>query len=197
MMKLSPPRIDVVKREDKEEKLISFIRTAVARADHSIPLQLTVVARSTTSPVVRALARVLADIGLRDADCRLILAMTDGGEFTAGSRSKCEFRWARQARLLDAHEQLVIDGNASWVGDCMRRDPTKRDAYECYAEQCAETSRFASMSFERLWTLSDQLAASVPSLPVVQVQAEQAVPVVPAALPAEQTDAAPVASTRH
>ena len=54
-------------------------------------------------------------------------------------------------RLADAHEQLVINDAACWVGDCMRRDPSKRDAFECYAPAHPEASRTAAVSFARLW----------------------------------------------
>ena len=53
------------------------------------------------------------------------------------------------------HEQLVLGPAASWVGDCMRRDPMKRDAYECYAADCSKTAGWARTSFDRFWNICE------------------------------------------
>jgi hypothetical protein len=62
-----------------------------------------------------------------------------------------ECRLARDPRLLAAHEQLSLTPTCTWVGDCMRREPGKRDALERYAPNCAQTGAHASRSFESLW----------------------------------------------
>ena len=51
-----------------------------------------------------------------------------------------EIRWAKNPRMLDAHEQLVIGPNSTWMGDCMRRDPTKRDAFQSFNVDCPEAA---------------------------------------------------------
>ena len=159
MMTFSPPRIDVVKREDKEEKLVEFIRSVVAGKPAAASIDVTVVSRSAESPVMRALSpALLAEQATARCQPRIILAMADPDSPPAPGLARADFRWARQARLLDAHEQLVIDGAASWVGDCMRRDPDKRDAYECFAGECGETARFGALSFERLWALAEPVS---------------------------------------
>jgi hypothetical protein len=62
-----------------------------------------------------------------------------------------EIRWAKHPRLIEAHEQLVLGPETCWIGDCMRRDPAKCDAYESYVEGCGEAAGCAAVSFERLW----------------------------------------------
>jgi hypothetical protein len=62
-----------------------------------------------------------------------------------------ECRLARDPRLLAAHEQLSLSATYTWVGDCMRREPGKRDALEHYAANCAKTAAHAARSFENLW----------------------------------------------
>ena len=62
-----------------------------------------------------------------------------------------ECRLARDPRLLAAHEQLTLTPTCNWVGDCMRRDPGKRDALERFAPNCAQTGAHAIRSFESLW----------------------------------------------
>jgi hypothetical protein len=74
-----------------------------------------------------------------------------------------ECRIARDSRLLAAHEQLVLAPDCCWIGDSMRREPAKRDAYENFAAGCAETATNASMSFEKMWRAS----APVRAVPVV------------------------------
>ncbi|MEQ1576200.1 MAG: hypothetical protein ABL894_00975, partial [Hyphomicrobium sp.] len=68
-------------------------------------------------------------------------------------------RHAPDARLLDAHEQLILGPSSVWVGDCMRRDPAKRDAYECYASDSAETAVWAKRSFDRVWVRAHPVRA--------------------------------------
>ena len=74
-------------------------------------------------------------------------------------------RHAPDARLLDAHEQLIIGPATVWVGDCMRRDPAKRDAYECYAHDSIDTAVWAKRSFEQVWSRARPIRAGsvVPS----------------------------------
>ena len=70
-----------------------------------------------------------------------------------------EIRWARHPRLIEAHEQLVLGPETCWIGDCMRRDPAKCDAYESYVEGCGEAAGCAAVSFERLWLASQPMVS--------------------------------------
>jgi hypothetical protein len=65
---------------------------------------------------------------------------------------------------LSAHEQLVLAPDRAWIGDSMRREPSKRDAYESFAAGCAETATNAARSFEKIWRASAPVR-SVPVLP--------------------------------
>ena len=196
-MQRPTPRIEIVKREDKEDKLARFVRDCTIPASGAV---ITVLARSLTSPVVRALSAVLAETGTASATLRIILTHADGvnaddGALFAGHA--VTFRWARQPRLADAHEQLVI-ANATWIGDCMRRDPSKRDAFECYSPDCSRSVRWATMAFERLWSHAEPISATATHIAII-APAETA-PVAPIAttLPAaDNGEPAPLASTRH
>jgi hypothetical protein len=119
------------------------------------------IARSIQSPVFRAVQSLYAS-GQLKARLNIIIASLDGTD-EAGLATATAFvsgvRMARNPRLLDAHEQLVLGSQASWIGDCMRREPEKRDAWECYAPACPETTRRASISFDRLWKVCDALPA--------------------------------------
>ena len=156
----SPPRMQVVKRDEKEATLTAFINTHIGKlatgskaADDN---EILVVALSTDSPVVRALRHSADENQLSDVHIRLILAHISTTDLIDDLNSLPAYsvNWARNARLLDAHEQLVISTTTSWTGDCMRREPAKRDAFECFADDCAETAAWARTSFERLWSAS-------------------------------------------
>jgi hypothetical protein len=54
-------------------------------------------------------------------------------------------------RLLEAHEQLVLSDKKAWIGDCMRRDPSRRDAYESCCDGSDSRASWAARSFEHMW----------------------------------------------
>lgn len=164
------PFIDIVRLEDKETKLKSFVRTLVeqslvrcevAGAANAVLL----IARSIDSPVAKAVAALVRE-GAITTPVKLILALPPRQEIE-GDNSLETFaalvgsnggRIIRDIRLFDAHEQLVFGPAASWVGDCMRRDPMKRDAYECYAADCSKTAGWAKTSFDRLWDACEPMS---------------------------------------
>ena len=164
------PQIDIVRLEDKENKLKLFIKAVVEQgmgqgcaeaADRALLL----VARSAGSPVAKAVFS-LAREGIVEMPVRAIFSPADAADREAGSDEgdagslQMAVRIARDPRLAFAHEQLVLGASASWIGDSMRRDPMKRDAYECYAADCSRTAGWARISFERLWAVSESAAAS-------------------------------------
>jgi len=164
------PFIDIVRHEDKEAKLKSFVRSFVEQAQvrcETIPADSTVllIARSIDSPVAKAVASLVHE-GVITMPVKLILALPPR-QAVEGDNSFETFsalvgsnggRIVRDIRLFDAHEQLVLGPSASWVGDCMRRDPMKRDAYECYAADCIKTAGWTKTSFNRLWDACEPMS---------------------------------------
>jgi hypothetical protein len=145
-------QMDIVKREQKENKLAAFIDRHLEEVRrHGLPIA--VVARSTQSPVVRAVQRVLAEGGVRSAGIRvqLLIALSDLEGLDQGPSSGIEVRRLKDGRLLNAHEQMVLGPRTAWIGDCMRRDPAGRDAYECHADDCGITAAWTATSFGHLW----------------------------------------------
>ena len=161
----TPLRVNVTRHEEKEQKLQEFLSQHVAAQHHGDASRrsthLLVVARSLESPVVRAIASLGHEIAAAGLAVRIILAHIDRDalldEWGRGVAFMHEIRWARHPRLIEAHEQLVIDTETWWIGDCMRRDPTKCDAYESFVEGCGEAAGCAAVSFERLWTTCQPL----------------------------------------
>src|SRR5262245_8752787 len=122
-----------------------------------------IVARSLGSPLVRAVAGLTHEIAASGRSARMILAHIDGepqpDDWGRAVTFSHEIRWAKHPRLVEAHEQLVLGPETCWIGDCMRRDPGKCDAYESYVEDCGEAAGCAAVSFERLWHASEPLVS--------------------------------------
>lgn len=119
-------------------------------------------ARSVESPAAQALCAHAARLAVSGIRVKVIFSEADSAiRLPAPFALPSECRLARDPRLLAAHEQLVLTPTCVWTGDCMRRDPSKRDAYEHFAANCAETATMAARSFEKLW----KAAAPFESIP--------------------------------
>lgn len=176
-MRVRPPLpVSVTRHDEKEQKLREFVRrhiTSPAAGSPAVQGMLMVVARSAGSPVIKALAGLAPEIQSAGYALRIIFAHLDHDALPeswerdmGGLRS--DVRWARRPRLVEAHEQLVMSPTVCWIGDCMRRDPIKCDAFETFIEGCGEAAGCAAVSFERLWVVSEPVrrvapAAHVPS----------------------------------
>jgi hypothetical protein len=162
--------MSVTRRGEKEQRLGEFIAEHLAEARNARPHPLSeflVVARSVESPVVKAIASAAPEIVAAGHGVRMIVAQADmdsmprGWVLSDAVEVDYEVRWARKPRLIEAHEQLVLGPETCWIGDSMRREPTKCDAYESYIDACAKTTASAMVSFERLWQTSEPLLARV------------------------------------
>jgi hypothetical protein len=166
-MRFRPPlRASVTRREEKQQKLRDFVidRIPGARADCGPARELLLIARSVDSPVVKAIAGLAREIASNGLSVRMIVARADKETLPQGwsfadpaAAFHHEIRWARNPRLLEAHEQLVLGTETCWIGDSMRRDPSKCDAFENYVDACPQTANSAAVSFERLWSVSEPL----------------------------------------
>ena len=162
--------VNVIKREDKLETLKTFIgQTLASRTADNETLVWTLLARSTASPVAQALVCLGPDLAAAGIQIRAIftnpeLPHASGGWLQTGPTVafKRDIRWAKPIAMNEAHEQLVLGPVTSWVGDCMRRDPQKRDAFEKYAAGCKSTAAFACSSFESIWRISTPLTICAP-----------------------------------
>ncbi|MEW5964140.1 MAG: hypothetical protein AB1749_11315 [Pseudomonadota bacterium] len=157
--KPASPAVHVVKKEEKEARLREFVQRRIAGRG-ALP-SLGVIARSFDSPAIKALA---AEAGSLDVMIdAIVLKPSDAADaeaFTAPLAGRVRCRLASDPRLLDAHEQIILDDTAIWIGDCMRRDPEKRDAFECYAEDAAEVVAWARACFARLWRVAEPLSVA-------------------------------------
>jgi hypothetical protein len=165
-----PVRASISRHGEKEQRLRQFVLQHIGTSPTH---QLMVVARSLESPVAKAIGGLDQMIAAAGGSVRLILAQLDDEAQCQTGAMSCthEIRWAQNPRLIEAHEQLVVGPHACWIGDCMRRDPSKCDAFENFVEDCGEAAGCAAVSFERLWFVSTPLkgakapAASAPLCP--------------------------------
>ncbi len=141
----------IIRHQDKEQRLREFIGGACVAARsrqracwRHEPVLL--IARSIGSPVSRALLAKARE-GILDRPVLAVLTCFEGEDVPA----TWIIRRINDARFVEAHEQLVLSATASWIGDCMRRDPSKRDAYENFVEDCPASSDWARRSFNRVW----------------------------------------------
>ena len=160
-MTKSPHSMQVVKREEKESKLKAFVLSEIAAGRANIQDEWNVVALSMSSPVVAALRDVISEFDESSLlTIRIVLASKAGQKDFLGFEdvTRLGVRYTDNRQFLDAHEQLVLGVSSSWTGDCMRRDPRKRDAFECHAADNCEAARWATRSFERIWASARPLA---------------------------------------
>jgi hypothetical protein len=168
-MPVRPPlRASVSRHAEKQQNLKQFVlrhiagHAADAGLGHLFDLQ--IVARSLGSPLIKAITSLGDDIAAAGLSVRLILAQLDRElnpqAWARGVPFALEIRWAKHPRLIEAHEQLVLGPETCWIGDCMRRDPAKCDAYESFIEGCGEAAGCAAVSFERLWLASQGVAGA-------------------------------------
>lgn len=158
----SPSRLMTVSRTDKETRLKDFIAeslTALAEGPGGNG-SVTMMVRSVDSPTARALSAALAEVPLLPLDIRVIVADTRVEDATLPSLrdiTSIEFRLLNDPRFGASHEQLVVGRTHVWIGDCMRRDPNKRDAFELYHKADPVVRKCAAVSFEKLWSRAKPL----------------------------------------
>jgi len=194
----------VVKKEEKQAHIDAFIRRDLATRSNDTASGgdcYLLVARSTDSPVVQALAALSDEIAAAGVTIHAIFMAIDGSVTeTSLALSDHEGKFAdvritNDTRLFDAHEQLVVSDDSAWIGDILRREPSKTDAYENFCEQAPEPTGWARLAFERLWQLSNAIAK-------VQfcdgAMGDNGQPFSAfAATVSDQTDTGPIFGTRH
>ncbi|MBL8882320.1 MAG: hypothetical protein JNL45_04600 [Hyphomicrobium sp.] len=171
------PRLQNIGREEREAKLREFVATAlvVRRASgDTAPACITLLARAPDSPVARAVASMATE--LTGANISLTAVLLDLDAFTEEpgrpsilDMSNADIRVLADPRFTSAHEQMVLSANIMWLGDCMRRDPAKRDAFELFHHDNPEATSHAVTSFNRLWATAQAVRRLRPLAPQMMV----------------------------
>jgi len=152
------PRLLHIGHEDRQAKLKEFIGEDLAarRAAVSDAHCYTLLARAPDSPVARAMAMLANELADANVSVQAVLLDLDSLNDEPGRPSlldlaNAEVRQLTDVRFTAAHEQMVLSANRLWLGDCMRRDPAKRDAFEIFHDVNVAAAQHACVSFTRLW----------------------------------------------
>ncbi len=176
----SPSRpMMTMSRTDKEARIKGFIGEAIASHDENPARDngLTLFVRSPDSPVARALAAACTEGNVLAARIRIVICDTNTEEPSAPSLLEVpgiECRVLADPSFGPAHEQLVVGHTFVWIGDCLRRDPMKRDAFELYHANDAVAGIFAMASFEKLWARARPLKLPRLSPEIIAAQSDEA-----------------------
>lgn len=152
----------VVKREEKEAVLFKFILEEIAVGRVAVDGHWSIIALSMKSPVIGAVRRVISEF--KEAGELSLKVLLTGRERTWShdgleAVGALEIRQSYDLRLLDAHEQLVLGPQSAWCGDCMRRNPSERDAFESFLMDEVLLTGWAAKAFERLWAGAEAVNA--------------------------------------
>ena len=126
---------------------------------------LTLILRSASSCPAKALVAMKDELIGASIGAKAILARLEPAEDLrelfaslselAPREHSCELiRWARNTRLLDAHEQVTYGEMMCWSGDPMRRDADKRNALALFDEGASVRVMHGRLAFEALWAAS-------------------------------------------
>ncbi len=132
---------------------------------------ISIIARSPESPVVKAIISRSDELKQHHASVQAIFAdMSAEGalaEFSgalsglnAGAHACDNIRWARNACLKDAHEQLILGTEMCWSGDCMRREPGKCNSLDLFEAAAPGVVRLGILAFDAIWAISEPVSAS-------------------------------------
>jgi hypothetical protein len=126
---------------------------------------LTMILRSASSDPAKALIGLKGALKRAGLGAKVILAQLDPGdelrqlfatlsELTPQAYAADLIRWARNPRLLEAHEQVTYGGTMCWSGDAMRRGADRRNALTLFEENSADKARLGRLAFTALWAAS-------------------------------------------
>jgi hypothetical protein len=180
MRATNPPFKPFETKEERENSLKAFIRnsldeTATSRADG-----ISLLARSPSSPVMTALLAISDELAQRRVGVAVVLA---GGTIAAENETwnltfstdfVHEIRLTSNPRVLDGHEQLIVGNRSIWYGDCMRRDPLKRDAFSLSLPNNEDAVRAARFAFSALWQRAQSIYRNAALSSVVVASSEVA-----------------------
>lgn len=170
-MRFATPRLLTCGREEREAKLKDFIvKDMASRSAAGQTFTYTLIARGPDSPVARAAAALAHEFAAANVTLRVVLLDLDAMTAEAGRASvldmdHADIRLLTDVRFNAAHEQFVLNATDVWLGDCMRRDPTKRDAFEMFHENNSLAAQHAARSFEKLWASAQPVRRLRPIAP--------------------------------
>jgi hypothetical protein len=142
---------------------IQMMARSVERAE--MGSSLTMVLRSAASDPAKALIGMKGALQRAGLAAKVIVAKLDPEDelrhlFTCLTALAPQapahelIRWARNPRLLEAHEQVIYGADMCWSGDSMRRDADRRNVLTQFDEGSPDRTWFGRLAFARLWAVS-------------------------------------------
>jgi len=165
---------NVVRCEEKEDRILDFLGYYFELlgsdcVDHDAEKSVTLIAHSPCSPVAHALFAFASETPAEDIDVRIIFTHLEPTDMLSdwlelmmdetSSAPRPDIRWAKLPSLMDAHEQLILGTSMSWSGDSMRREPSKRDAFELFRSSCNQSAEYGLRGFNMIWESSEPVPA--------------------------------------
>lgn len=178
----TPPFRPFETLEEREARLKTFIQQAIGACPTARDDAILLVARSPESAVVRVILDLSSELAACGLGARLVLA---GGAVAREDETWSlsfsgnfihEIRLTSSPRILDGHEQIIVGNQAVWFGDCMRRDPSKRDAFSSFAADAPDLARQSRFAFGELWQRASSIYRNA-GVAAVVVTASAASPV--------------------
>jgi hypothetical protein len=163
-----------ISRDLKQAELdrhLEIMSRFIARveSDGAEPRTVTMILRSAASTASLALIGMSQDLARAGIVAKAVVASLEPeedlrqlyaclSELCPRDSAKELIRWARNPRLLDAHEQATYGAAMCWSGDAMRREADKRNALSLFGEEAPGTALLAQRAFEALWSASTVVA---------------------------------------
>jgi hypothetical protein len=152
-------------RQVELNRHVEMMSRLVEHGNEEGPLTITLLLRSASSAPAKALVAMKDELVSVRIRAKAILAKLDPADelrelFASLSELSPEvkapelMRWARNPRLLDAHEQATYGTAMCWTGDAMRRDADKRNALAVFDEAAPDRVRLGHLSFAAIWSAS-------------------------------------------
>lgn len=165
---LRQAQIDTVnENSERQDAIISDYLAWLAETDDKSPeaRKLTIIARSPASVTVKAVVARTGDLRAAEVNVRIIFAHLEPEAalsevkqaltlLNAGHEDAEFARWAKNAALLDAHEQMTLGTHMCWSGDAMRREAGKRDSLDLMESDAPHTVRLGLLAFDAIWAVS-------------------------------------------
>ncbi len=147
-------------REIELRRHLQMMARSIERAEAGASL--TLILRSPASDPAKALIGLKGALRHAGVGAKVILARLDPEDdlrqlFASLSALAPQayaadlIRWARNPRLLEAHEQVVYGPAMCWSGDAMRRDADRRNALTLFDENAPEKARLGRLAFAAMW----------------------------------------------
>jgi hypothetical protein len=150
-------------REIELRRHLQMMARSIERAEAGASL--TMILRSPASDPAKALIALKGALQNAGLGAKVILARLDPEDdlrqffatlsaLAPQAHASDLIRWARNPRLLEAHEQIVYGPAMCWSGDAMRRDADRRNALTLFDEKAPEKARLGRLAFAAMWAAS-------------------------------------------